>query len=317
MPRNRTSGGSAGASGGRPVDGRARKGRAPEPRAAHAHARQRAATRDELPQRDDGGHKGSFGTVVVVGGSATMLGAPCFAAAAALRSGAGLVKLALPADQILAAQTLVPSVIAMPIRGDPGRWVDALAREAVLAVGCGWGRGADRSALLRLLLRAPQRMVLDADGLALLAALPRHALPRQAPLVLTPHPGEYARLANAWGLPAASGQDQERAEAAIALSRRAQAVVVLKGARTVVSDGLTTSVESARNAALAIPGSGDVLSGIIAALLAQGMDALPAARLGVHLHAAAGAIWRRRIGSSGLFAMQLADLVPEAMRLRR
>jgi NAD(P)H-hydrate epimerase len=271
-----------------------------------------------LPDRPTDGHKGTFGTVVVVGGCFTMPGAPALCAASALRSGAGLVKIAAERGVLPTALTIEPCATGIVMHNSVGDRLSALraaGEKAVWAIGPGWG-GEERVDWLRSMLIKPGKKVLDADGLNALARSNRPAAPQTQPedLVLTPHPGEYRRLAQAVGI---AGIDnllvQDRSQAALQLSEKHHGcVVVLKGRHTVVAlapdrvyVNLTGSV------ALATPGSGDVLTGVIAALLAQGMGGYDAARLGVYLHGRAGERWHRKHGPTGLTArLLLRQLAP-------
>jgi len=272
-----------------------------------------------LPARPRDGHKGTFGTVVVVGGSPTMLGAPCLAAAGALRAGCGLVRLAVSAALLPFCLVAEPSATGLALGEDAERTLPAgLAADDVVAVGPGWGGGAGPERLLAVLLAAPQRLVIDADGLNALARIGvRAGRPREAAMVLTPHPGEFRRLADVFAIPGDPLDPIQRPAAAQALARCLGAVVVLKGRGSVVADAGRVQVIATGGPALAIAGSGDVLTGVIAALIAQGLDGFAAAWLGAHLHGLAGDLWTRRCGPSGLTARDLAGLIPEACQHHR
>jgi ADP-dependent NAD(P)H-hydrate dehydratase len=272
------------------------------------------------PKRPEHGHKGTFGTVIVVGGSASMIGAPAIAARAAFRAGAGLVKIATAARVVPFALTIEPSATGVALEGDVKEQVEAIdaaavERRAVLAIGPGLGRLTDAQALVTTLLRSGRRMVIDADGLNALAAThkPRPMIDGDPAPILTPHPGEFRRLAEPLGIVASPTDAAGRPEAAAALARAHRAVVVLKGRETVVTDGRRLYVNITGNAALATAGTGDVLTGLVAALLAQGMDPLEAAVLGVYTHGAAGDLWAREHGPSGLLARDLADRLPRVL----
>jgi NAD(P)H-hydrate epimerase len=268
------------------------------------------------PPRPVDGHKGTFGTVIVVGGSATMIGAPAIAASAALRSGAGLVKLAAPGPVLPFAITIEPSATGIILDGDDPTPIDEAdpGASAVLAIGPGLGSGRDD--LLRNLLASRRRVVLDADGLNTLARFGEPAR-RDAALILTPHPGEFKRLAEPLGIAASPTDPDQRPDAAAALAQSHGAIVVLKGARTVVSDAKRCFVNNTGNVAMATAGSGDVLTGCVAALLAAGMDPFEAACLGVHAHGLAGDRWAQQHGPAGLKADALADqLVAAFAQLR-
>lgn len=274
----------------------------------------------EAPARPPEGHKGTFGTVVVFGGSPAMIGAPALAARAALRGGAGRVRCAAAAPVLTPLLTIEPSATGLPLTGrdvpaDRAR-LAALDPRSVLVVGPGLGTGRWARALVEAVLAGPWRIVLDADGLNALAATgrPRPAGPKApAALVMTPHPGEYRRLAGSLGLAGDPVSPAGRGEAARALAGAHRSVVLLKGRHSVVSDGAGTWVNRTGNPALATAGSGDVLAGLIAALLAQGMGPVAAARLGAHVHGAAADAWAEAHGPSGMRAMDLADRLPAAL----
>ncbi len=294
-----------------------------------------------LPPRPAHGHKGTFGTVLVVGGSCgerTMLGGPAFAALAALRSGCGIVELAMPAPLLPMALSIVPSAtgVALPVAPDGSldaeasadRLAAAIARATVAAIGPGLGREASAAELLRHLLDSGETpLVIDADGIVALARLLRQGHgglartrpSRHAPIVLTPHPGECRVLAESLGIAVEGGT--AGAAAAEAIAESLDAVVVLKSAETVIAGGPRRWKGGGANAALGTAGSGDVLTGVIASLLAQWIAgpggglrqlAFDAAAAGVQLHAAAGRRWSRRRGDAGLLAVELAAELPAA-----
>ncbi|HET6603207.1 MAG TPA: NAD(P)H-hydrate dehydratase [Xanthomonadaceae bacterium] len=233
-----------------------------------------------LQRRRRDAHKGQFGHVLVVGGDHGMGGAVRIAAEAALRSGAGLVSAATRAGHVAPLLSARPECMAHAVESAADLAV-ALDRADVVAVGPGLGRGQWGRQLWDRVLACECPRVIDADALNLLAQAPQavHGA------VLTPHPGEAARL-----LGVDTGQVQaDRFEAAAALAGRFDAVVVLKGAGTVVAaQGLVPVVIGAGNPGMAGGGMGDALTGIVAALLAQGLAAFPAAACGALLHAHAG-----------------------------
>lgn len=238
---------------------------------------------DLLPRRRSNVNKGSFGHVLAIGGDDGMGGAVRLTAEAALRVGAGLVSVATRAAHVSALNSARPELMARAVDG-PQAIESALERATVLALGPGLGQGAWGHALWDAALRSGKSTVLDADALNLLARYPR-ALP--APCVLTPHPGEAARLL---ACDIASVQC-DRFAAARELAARYQAVVVLKGSGSLIADPAgTLALCPFGNPGMASAGMGDVLTGVIAGLLAQGLDAWTAARLGVVAHALAGDI---------------------------
>jgi len=270
-------------------------------------------------------HKGDFGRVLVVGGSRGMVGAPALAANAALRGGAGLVTVAAPETVQLAVASLCPCATSIPLACDAdGRLSpaagDQVARAAgvadCLAVGPGLGTGEPQQRVVRAAAGQAEPCVLDADGLNNLE--PGWAGARRAPMVLTPHPGEFARLRS---LSVAEIQ-ADRQAAAVAAARGwadaapgdADLVVVLKGAGTVVTDGRRVYVNATGNPGMATGGSGDVLTGLIAALMGQNMTPFDAAVLGVHLHGLAGDLAAERLGQVCLTAADILEALPEAFR---
>lgn len=315
-------------------------------------ARRRATgPRPALPSRPSDGHKGTFGTVLVVGGcaggrgAATMLGAPVLAARGALRAGAGLARLIMPAPLLHHALSAMPEAtgLALPTGSGGGlqaRAADLLSRaiadagdRAVVLLGPGLGAAGP---LLAPALTS-HRLVLDADGLNALAqaisgaaaarrsvlASLRHSAARGNPVVLTPHPGEFRRLwiaAGLGGTPLDTPDARQRAARALAGALRA--VVVLKGPGTVVAhpgaDGVPEGswANPTGNSALATAGTGDVLAGAIAGLMAQGLGAAQAGRAGAWAHGRAAELWVRDRSpgrAAGLLAHEVADLLPAAL----
>lgn len=278
------------------------------------------------PPRPPSSHKGTFGTVIVLGGCETMPGAPALCAAGALRAGAGLVKIAARADALPWSLVIEPSATGIAL--DPRGGGAAVARSldeadpqgrAVLAIGPGLGRSRWADDLVMMLLAGPRRLVLDADGLNALATIGGkwHAATGHE-VVLTPHPGEFARLAASLDIRESSTDKANRPSAACALAAATGGVVVLKGEATVVADAAgRVFINTTGNPALATAGSGDILTGAVSALMAQGMDAFSAACLAVHMHGLAADLWAKDNGPSGLTARDLASLLPRAMHQLR
>jgi NAD(P)H-hydrate epimerase len=280
-----------------------------------------------LPPRDRAGHKGTYGHVLVVGGSEGMIGAAALTARASLRGGAGLVTMALPRAIQPIVAPLVPCATSVLLDSDErGRltdgFVEQLTRAAdavdVLAVGPGMGRGDDRRRAVLAMLNAPPPAVLDADALNLLATVDDWPERVVGPVVLTPHPGEFSRLT---GLGVGDIQ-ADRQNACARAARRwrdardsdAPLVCALKGAGTVVSDGERVYVNDTGNPGMATGGAGDVLTGLVAALIGQGFDAMDAAMLGVHAHGLAGDLGAGRLGEASLTADDIVESLPEALR---
>ena len=265
-----------------------------------------------LPARAADAHKGEFGRVLVLGGSVGLSGAPMLAAQAALRSGAGLVELAVPWSVWIPAAAAIPCALVKPLTESPGGAADATEEEvegvlkgataACVGPGLGTSEAAGRT-LARVLARLAVPAVLDADALNLIASSKSELRPDS---VLTPHPGEMARLA---GVSRDEVQARRR-EVAAAFARERRVVLVLKGAGTVVTDGERVYVNTTGNHGLARGGTGDVLAGMLAALLAQRMAPFDAAVLAVHAHGLAGDEAARRLGAMGMTAGDVVEELP-------
>jgi NAD(P)H-hydrate epimerase len=276
----------------------------------------------ELPRRGPTAHKGSAGHLLVVAGSEGKTGAALLAGRSALRAGAGLVTLASTARGQAALDAKVVEIMTARYTegddADPRESATALAKLAgrmdAVALGPGIPTGPNMRGVVRdLASRLALPMVLDADALNLLGTeIVRVLNITPAPRILTPHPGEMARLVGK----RVDEIEADRLGAARDLAGRAKAVVVLKGARTLVAapDG-TVYVNPAATGALATAGSGDVLTGLIGALLAQGMEPLAAARAGVFIHGAAGEAAGARLGS-GVTAGDLPDAIAAVIQER-
>ncbi len=287
----------------------------------------------KLPPRKPDSNKGDFGKVLLIGGSRDMPGSISLSGMACLRSGAGLVTIATSS----AAQPIVagfePSymVAALPI-DDSGRFSLAslyelrklIQRATVVAIGPGLGRSANLTQLVVKLYRETALpMIFDADGLNALAAqqtanpheniLAVHAGPR----IITPHPGEFARLApqlvhkhNVLDDPT----EENRVAAATELAAQADIVVVLKGHQTVIADRARHALNHTGNPSMATGGTGDVLTGILAALVGQHMEPFDAARLGVHIHGRAGDLAAAELGQVSLIASDLLRFLPQPFK---
>lgn len=271
-----------------------------------------------LPPRDPRGHKGTFGRVLVVAGSLDYAGAALMSGAAALRGGAGLVTVCLPASlQPLVAGRVpelithgLPEVRPFEVEADAAAAeVGELACDALL-IGPGLRPGRGTSRLTQRLLGSEgPAAIVDAGALDALSRLPRWWTRLARPVVVTPHPGEMARL----GRPHGSADDERRATAQVAAAEWG-VTVVLKGANTIVAEPAGRSLAAPFEVpALGTAGSGDVLAGLIAALAGQGLAPFEAAALGVYLHARAGEELSVSVGDAGLMA---TDLLPAIPRVR-
>jgi NAD(P)H-hydrate epimerase len=270
-----------------------------------------------LPPRDPEAHKGSFGAALIVGGSLGMTGAAALAGMAALRGGAGLVRVAVPRRCLAVVAAIEPSYITAPLADDDaGRIAEAaydriaeLAEGAtVVACGPGLGRSAGLDRLVGRLYQELRRpMVVDADALNALATQPEVLGRPGGPRVLTPHSGEFARLVG-------RKLDREPSEqAAVELARRSGIVVVLKGHRTLVTDGRRQYRNTTGNPGMATGGCGDSLTGLVTALACQELEPYDAARLGVYLHGLAGDLAARELGEVSLIASDLVRFLPNAI----
>ncbi|HUT34776.1 MAG TPA: NAD(P)H-hydrate dehydratase [Planctomycetota bacterium] len=276
----------------------------------------------ERLRREPAAHKGQFGHVLVLAGSTGFAGAACLAADAALRSGAGLVTLGVPASLLPIVAAKLTACMTHPFHEVPdgalalGALPDILAfaeRCTVVALGPGIGRRRSTAKLVHALIPSLGKpLVLDADGLNALEDCAEMLGSARAPVVITPHPGEMARLA---GLPASEIQAR-RPEVAAAFAREHSVVVALKGHQTVVSDGASTYVNETGNPGMASGGTGDVLTGMVAGLLAQGLEPFAAACLAVHLHGLAGDLAAEETGQCSLTATDLLSCLGRAFLKR-
>lgn len=259
-----------------------------------------------LPPRPRTVHKGHCGHVLVVGGERGFSGAARLAAEAAARAGAGLVSLATRSEHAGVLNATRPELMCHGVE-DVGALEPLLERATVIAIGPGLGISAWAEALLERVLGAPRPLVIDADALNLLSQRAPQTFDSARAWVLTPHPGEAARLL---GCTTAEVQG-DRFAAVRALGQRYGGVTVLKGAGTLIVEGGTLAVCDAGNPGMASGGMGDVLTGIIAGLLAQGLEAGEAARAGVCLHATAA----DRAAAEGERGLLASDLMAPLRRL--
>jgi NAD(P)H-hydrate epimerase len=279
-----------------------------------------AAMAELLPERDPRAHKGRTGRVLIVGGSVGLTGAVALAARAATRAGAGYVQAAVPAslNDALEAKLTEQMTIPCPETGARAFALDALepilkraAAADVLVLGSGLSRAPEAVELARrLAAQCALPQVIDADGLNALAGTPALLEKPKVARVLTPHLGEAARLTGV----AVEALEAHRLDAAREWAMRFQCVLVLKGAPTVTGapDGIAT-VNPTGNAGMATAGVGDVLSGVIAALIGQGLGAYDAARLAVYLHGAAGDLAAAELGPIGFSAGDCLERLPHAI----
>lgn len=268
-----------------------------------------------LPDRNPWGHKGNFGKLLLLCGSRGYTGAAFFAAMGALRSGAGLVFLGVPESiyGIEAVKLNEPVIFPLPDAG--GRLsADAVPEiltrlpqmDAVL-VGPGLGQSEGTLAVVRAVLeKAECPVVVDADGINVLRAHRDLLRGRKSPTILTPHDGEFARLGGVIG--------EDRMSAAAALAYDLGCTVLLKGHETCVTDGVNGYCNPTGNPGMAVGGSGDVLAGVITALLGAGLPPLEAAACGAWLHGAAGDRCAAELGQYGMLPTDMLSALPRLMK---
>lgn len=270
----------------------------------------------KLAKRPVDGHKGTFGKVLIVGGSVGFSGAPALAGKAALRSGAGLVRVAVPRSVQPIVATLDACYTTIALGDDKGQLSASAVTELasclpdndVVAFGPGAGTGAGvKDVLLSLLEVEGLKLVIDADGLNVLSQCggPGGWLDKKkADCLLTPHPGEMERL---WKSVFREPTPQDRQECASQFAAKTKSVVVLKGAGTIVTDGKQVYVNTSGNPGMATAGSGDVLTGVITALAGQGLSLFDAVVLGVYVHGLAGNIAAAIHGQVSVIAIDIID----------
>ena len=271
------------------------------------------------PVRDEESHKGTYGRVLIVAGSRGMAGAASLTGLGALRGGAGLVYLAVPAGVANVVSAVEPSYLVQPIGEDSdGRMVSDLRDEPLatlldgkdaLAVGPGLGRSRAVSKLVaRLYTKFPAPAVFDADALNALATTPKSMAKPGGPRILTPHPGEFARLIDG----DVKGVQADRENLAVTFAARHGVILLLKGHRTIVTDGKRLFVNETGNSGMATGGCGDVLTGLITALLAQKMEPFEATQFAAHLHGLAGDLAAQELSRPGLIASDVALYLAKA-----
>ena len=275
----------------------------------------------KLKPRAIDAHKGDFGKVCIIAGSTGMSGAAALAGRAALRAGAGLVRVATPKSVLPIVASIEPSFTTIALPEDSHGRISAKAINPVLeaagqneclAFGPGLGiSGALRSLLEALLEQDRLRLIIDADGLNNLAGIKDWPTGLKASLILTPHPGEMKRQ---WSALLREPLPPDRQQQAVQLAQKTKTIVVLKGAGTVVTDGQKVYINKTGNPGMATAGSGDVLTGIITALAGQGLNNFDAAVLSVYIHGLAGDIAAESLGQISLIATDMIDALPEAFK---
>lgn len=276
-----------------------------------------------LPPRPAESHKGLFGHALVVGGSRGMSGAITLSGLATLRSGAGLVTLAVPRSIQDVVAGYNPSYMTVGLADATNHMVEDAAHEVLalaegmtaLALGPGLGRSPGTADFVARLYREVQQpMVVDADALFALAGHKELLTEAAGPRILTPHPGEFARLTGAKSARDDSTRSQAAGELASASGGSNPTIVVLKGHHTVITDGKQFALNHTGNPGMATGGTGDVLTGVITALVCQHLTPFDAARLGVHVHGLAGDLVAEKLGQISLIASDLIDYLPAAFQ---
>ena len=267
-----------------------------------------------LPVRKRDTHKGDYGKILLLCGSRGFTGAAALAAMGALRTGAGLVYLAVPESIYAIEAVKLTEPVVLPLPDEDGKLCAAsipkiaelLPKMDAVLFGSGSGLGAGtEEVLLYLLNHAECPLILDADGITLAAKHKDILRGRSFPTILTPHDGEFARL---------SPPDMPRMEQTIALARELEVILLRKGYRTLITDGVTCFENQTGNPGMATGGSGDVLAGVILSLLGQGLPPLQAAAAGAWLHGAAGDLAAAQLGEYGMLPGDVVDNLPQLLK---
>lgn len=267
-----------------------------------------------LPDRDPFAHKGRFGKLLLLCGSRGYTGAAALAAMGALRSGAGLVYLGVPESIYGIEAVKLTEPVVFPLSDEDGmlsihavsRVAELLPRMDAVLIGPGLGQSTGTLAVLEAVLHSEKPVVVDADGINLLAKHKYLVRGRKAATILTPHDGEFLRLAGPVG--------EDRLASAVALAEELGCILVLKGHRTLITDGKRCFRNNTGNPGMAVGGSGDVLAGITVSLLGQGIAPMEAAAAAVWLHGAAG---DRCAAAMGQYGMLPSDMLLELPRLMK
>lgn len=268
-----------------------------------------------LPDRDVNAHKGDFGRILLLCGSRGYTGAAALAAMGALRCGAGLVYLGVPESIYAIEAVKLTEPIVFPLPEEDGmlseqamdKIMQVLPNMDAVLIGPGLGKSEGTFVVLKTVLeKFSGPVVIDADGINLLAGHIDLLRGRTAPTILTPHEGEYTRI---------TGQvPKDRTVSAVEFAANNQVILLLKGHRTVITDGTTCYINYTGNPGMAVGGSGDVLAGMITALLGQGVAPLQAAACGAWLHGAAGDICEKEIGQYGMLPTDMLQVLPRLLK---
>lgn len=270
-----------------------------------------------MPVRLPSGHKGTFGTLIVIGGhegkSDVMFGGTALSGIGALRTGIGKCIFAMPEEVLKDAIGIVPQATGFLLSESSLVKLEKVVQEEVdcVLIGPAFGLGELQSKVFEVVLSSGKPMVIDADGLNIIAQTPYIFKPGQ--IIMTPHPKELERLTKALGI------NKVGDDAADELASMLKAVVVLKNSHTYITNGRDNFALNKPIPALAAAGSGDLLSGIIAGLVTQfypkNLSLFENAKLGVSIHSKAGELWSKKHGDQGALITELADLIPEAIEI--
>ena len=268
-----------------------------------------------LPDRDPWGHKGTFGKVLLLCGSRGFTGAAYLAAMGALRTGAGLVFLGVPESIYAIEAVKLNEPVVFPLPEKDGKLSEKAIPEILqrlpqmdaVLIGCGLGQSEGTLAVVKAVLEnAECPVVLDADGINVLSAHKDILRGRRYPTILTPHDGEFVRIGG--------NLTEDRMESAAKLAGDLNSIVVLKGHRTCITDGENGYVNTTGNPGMAVGGSGDVLAGMIASLLGQGIAPLEAAACGAWLHGAAGDLCAKELGQYAMLPTDMLNALPRLLK---
>ena len=268
-----------------------------------------------LPDRDPFAHKGKFGKILLLCGSEGYTGAAALASMGALRSGAGLVFLGVPRSIYAIEAVKLTEPVVFPLPDEDGKLnreaipeiLERLPKMDAVLVGPGLGQSEGVQEVVKTVLeQATCPVVLDADGINMVAKHMDILRGRTAPAILTPHDGEFARLGGVIGA--------DRVAAAEQMARELGCIMLLKGHHTVITDGSSTYINHTGNPGMAVGGSGDVLAGIIVSLLGQGIAPLEAAACGAWLHGAAGDRCAAELGQYGMLPTDMLNILPRLLK---
>lgn len=268
-----------------------------------------------LPDRDPWGHKGCFGKILLLCGSRGYTGAAYLAAMGAMRSGAGLCFLGVPESIYEIEAVKLNEPVVFPLPDESGRFSilavpeieKRLSQMDAVLIGCGIGQSAGTLAVVKLVLeQAKCPVIVDADGINVLAEHKDILRGRAYPTILTPHDGEFVRFGGTIG--------DDRMASAAYFSREWNSIILLKGHRTCITDGKTGYLNNTGNPGMAVGGSGDILAGIIVSLLGQGLSPLEAAACGAWIHGASGDLCAEEIGQYGMLPTDMLTRIPRLMK---